>query len=192
MKLKIIIGSTRPSRKGPIMAHWLADFAKQNSDFEVEVLDLKEINLPFMDEIEHPMLGKYQNPHTLKWSKAIDEADAFVFATPEYNYSFPATLKNAIDYLHKEWKEKPAGFLSYGGVSGGTRAVQQLKMPLTTLSVVPLTQAVNIPFYWNFIDENNQFKPNEVTEKAAETMLDKLYQWAEALKGMREKQKEYA
>ncbi len=189
MKLKVIIGSTRPSRKGPIMARWFVQYATQHSDFEIEVLDLKKIDLPLMDEIEHPMRKQYNNEHTKHWSRAIDEADAFVFVTPEYNYSFPAPLKNALDYLHNEWKEKPAGFVSYGGISAGTRSVQALKMPLTTLSIVPLTQAVNIPFFWEFINKDGEFAPNEITINATQVMLDKLQDWAIALKGMREKSK---
>src|SRR5699024_4946479 len=150
MKLKVIIGSTRPGRKGPLMADWFAEFAKTHSNFQVEVLDLKEIALPFLDETEHPMVQQYKNVHTKNWSRTIDEADAFVVVTPEYNFGYPAALKNAFDYLHKEWAKKPMGFVSYGGISAGTRSVQALKLPVTTLSMMPLTQAVNIPFFSEF------------------------------------------
>lgn len=185
-KLKIIIGSTRPSRKGPIVANWFSELAKQYSNFEVELLDLKEIDLPLMDEPNHPMMQKYTKEHTKKWSKTIDEADAFVFITPEYNYGRPATLKNAMDYLFNEWQEKPVGFVSYGGVSGGTRAVQELKSPTTTLGMMPLPQAVNIPFFAQFINENDVFEANEPLEKSANVMMNKLENWTKALKGMRE------
>lgn len=186
-QLKIIIGSTRPGRKGPIVAEWFLKQAKQHEGFEVEVLDLKEIDLPFMDEAAHPSQQQYTKDHSKKWSKTINSGDAFVMVTPEYNFSAPATLKNALDFLVKEWQDKPMGFVSYGGVSAGTRAVQDLKLPLTTLGMTPLTQAVNIPFFGQFINDQNEFEGNEVLEKSAQTMLDKLYDYAEALKGMREK-----
>lgn len=187
MKLKIIIASTRPQRKGPIIADWFSEFAKENSDFEVEVLDLKEIDLPMLNETEHPKTGVYNHPHTIHWSAAIDEADAFVIVTPEYNFSFPAALKNALDYLHNEWNGKVIGFVSYGGISAGTRAVQDIKLPVTTLGMMPLTQAVNIPFFGEFINEEGVFEPNEITIQAAKGMLLTLNEWAEALKGMRKK-----
>lgn len=185
-KLKVIIGSTRPSRKGPIVVDWFLKMAKQHPDFEVELLDLKEIALPLMDEPNHPRLRQYTKEHTKKWSKTIDEADAYVLVTPEYNYGRPATLKNAMDYLFEEWQEKPVGFVSYGGVSGGTRAVQELKLTITTLGMMPLPQAVNIPFFTQFINENDVFEANEPLEKSANVMLNKLQNWTKALKGMRE------
>ena len=185
-KLKIIIGSTRPGRKGVAITDWFLKIAKQHTDFELEVIDLKEINLPFLDEAEHPRLQKYANEHTKKWSKMIDEADAFVVVTPEYNFGFPATLKNAFDYLSVEWSDKPMSFVSYGGVSAGTRSVQSLKLPVTTLGMMPIPQAVNIPFFTKFIDKNGIFEGNEPLEKSANVMLNKLKNWAKALKQMRE------
>lgn len=184
-KLKVIIGSTRPTRKGPIVADWFLKVANQHSDFEIELLDLKEID-PLMDEPNHPRLREYTKDHTKKWSKTIDEADAFVFVTPEYNYGPPATLKNAMDFLFEEWQEKPVGFVSYGGVSGGTRAVQELKLSITTLGMMPLPQAVNIPFFNQLINDKNVFEANEPLEKSANIMLDKLQKWTKALKEMRE------
>lgn len=184
-QLKIIIGSTRPTRKGPIVADWFLKIAQQHPNFDVELLDLKEINLPFMDEPEHPRLQKYTKAHTKKWSKTIDGADAFVMVTPEYNFSYPATLKNALDYLSVEWSEKPMGFVSYGGVSGGTRAVQELKGPVTALGMMPIPQAVNIPFFTQFINEDDVFEANEPLEKSANLMLNKLQNWSKALKNMR-------
>lgn len=185
-QLKIIIGSTRPTRKGPIVADWFLKIAKQHPDFEVELLDLKEIDLPLMDEPNHPRVQKYINAHTKKWSKTIDSADAFVIVTPEYNFGYPATLKNALDYLSVEWSDKPMGFVSYGGISGGTRAVQELKLPVTALGMMPIPQAVNIPFFTQFINDNDVFEANETLEKSANVMLAKLQEWAKALKNMRE------
>lgn len=186
-KLKVIIASTRPGRKGTAVAKWFLDRLKDNSDFEVELLDLKKINLPFLDETTHPRLQNYTKEHTKSWSSTIGEADAFVTITPEYNFGYPAALKNALDYLSQEWQEKPMGFISYGGVSAGTRAVQALKLTVTTLEMMPLPQAVNIPFFSQFINNEGNFEGNDPLEKSAEVMLIKLQAWAEALKGMREK-----
>lgn len=186
-KLKIIIGSTRPSRKGPLVANWFTNIAKQHTDFEIEVLDLKEINLPLLDEPEHPRAQKYIHEHTKNWSKTIQEADAYIIITPEYNFGYPATLKNALDFLSIEWQDKPMGFVSYGGISAGTRAVQELKSPVTTLGMMPLPEAVNVPFFSQFINQDGIFEGNEPLVKSAHSMLKKLKYWSEALKEMREK-----
>lgn len=122
INLKIITSTTRPGRKGVVVANWIKDFAITGGKYNVELLDLAEINLPFMDEPNHPRLQQYQHEHTKKWSAAIDAADAFIIVLGEYNFSFPAPIKNAIDYLLNEWKYKPVGFVSYGGISAGLRS----------------------------------------------------------------------
>lgn len=185
--LKIIIGSTRPSRQGHLVAEWFAGIAEKHPAYAIEILDLKEINLPLMDEPNHPKLGNYTHEHTKKWSKTINEADAFVFVTPEYNYSFPATIKNALDYLFSEWHGKPAAFVSYGGASGGMRAVQGLKLPMTTLGMMPLMQAVNIHYFSKYI-ENGSFNGNELLENSVHAMLETLRKWTAGFKNMRENQ----
>lgn len=184
-KLKILTSTNRSGAKGRSVADWITEFAKQNSDFDVELLDLAEINLPFMDEPHHPVLKNYQFEHTKKWSEKIDEADAFIIVLAEYNYGYPAPIKNAIDYLHQEWKYKPVGFVSYGGVSAGLRAVQMLKQVLTTLSMMPLTQQVNLPFFSKEIDENGVFHPNDSATRSAGVMLDELKKWSESMKTLR-------
>lgn len=185
-KLKLIIGSTRPGRKGIAVANWFAGLAKNHPEFELEILDLKEINLPFLNEEEHPRLQKYANETTKNWSKKIAEADAFVIVTPEYNFSYPATLKNALDFLFVEWAEKPMAFVSYGGLSAGTRAVQELKSTVTTLAMMPIPQAVNIPFFTQHINQDGVFEGSESLNKSAETALKSLLRWTKALKLMRQ------
>ena len=171
--LTIIVGSIRPGRAGQPIAEWFIDRAKAHGGFDVEVADLAEIRLPLMEEPNHPRLGQYTSQHTRDWSALIDRSDAIVFVTPEYNYGYPATIKNAIDYLHQEWKDKPAGFVSYGGIAAGTRAVQQLKQVITTLKMVPVFESVNIPFHAQFI-RDGQFHANEVLDQAADAMLDEI------------------
>jgi NAD(P)H-dependent FMN reductase len=184
--LTIIIGSTRPGRAGLPIATWFADRARSRGGFDVAVVDLAEINLPLMDEPSHPRLRQYIHQHTKGWSAIVDASDAFVIVTPEYNHGYPAALKNAIDYLHHEWRDKPVGFVSYGGVSAGTRAVQQLKQVVTTLKMLPVLEAVSIPFHPQFIGEDGGVQPNEIMEQAAHAMLDELERVEHALRQLRE------
>jgi len=183
--LTVIVGSIRPGRAGQPIAEWFTDLARDHGGFDVEVADLGEIRLPLMEEPNHPRLRQYTSQHTRDWSEMIDRSDAIVFVTPEYNYGYPATIKNAIDYLHQEWKDKPVGFVSYGGVAAGTRAVQQLKQVLTTLKMVPVFESVNIPFHAQFI-RDGAFHANDVLEQAAAAMLDELLRVSDALRPLRE------
>ncbi len=183
--LTVIVGSIRPGRAGQPIAEWFIDRARAHGGFEIEVADLAEVRLPLMEEPNHPRLREYTSKHTRDWSARIDRADAIVFITPEYNYGYPATIKNAIDYLHQEWKDKPAGFVSYGGIAAGTRAVQQLKQVITTLKMVPVFESVNIPFHAQFI-RDGRFQANDVLEQAATAMLDELLRLDGALHVLRE------
>ncbi len=184
--LTVIIGSTRPGRAGLPIAEWFVERAERHGGFTVDVADLAEIGLPMYDEPNHPRLRQYVHQHTMDWSARIDRADAVVFVTPEYNYGYPASLKNAIDYLHNEWRDKPVGFVSYGGIAAGTRAVQQLKQVVTTLKMIPVTESVNIPFHAQFIDDG-RVQANEVMDGAATAMLDELLRLDGALRPLREK-----
>jgi NAD(P)H-dependent FMN reductase len=182
--LKIIVASVRQGRVGDRVGRWFTEVAQQHGAFRVEVLDLAEIALPLMDEPNHPRLGKYTHEHTRAWSAAIAEADAFVFVMPEYNYSFTAPLKNAIDYLFVEWQHKPAGLVSYGGVSGGLRAAQQFKQVLTTLSVMPLVEAVTVPMVATHL-KDGVLVPTDLMTESATAMLDALVRWTPALATLR-------
>jgi NAD(P)H-dependent FMN reductase len=183
--LTIIIGSTRPGRAGLPVAQWFAGRAKEHGGFDVTVADLAEIELPLLDEPNHPRLRQYTREHTRDWSAIIDAADAFVIVTSEYNSGYPAPLKNAIDYLNHEWRDKPVGFVSYGGVSAGTRAVQQLKQVVTTLRMLPVADSVNIPFVAQLLDADGTLRPNAIMEQAADTMLDELVRTEAALRPLR-------
>jgi NAD(P)H-dependent FMN reductase len=133
------------------------------------------------DEPKHPSLQQYERDHTKRWSASVAAADAIVIVTPEYNYGPPPSLINAFDYVYKEWNYKPAGFVSYGGVSGGLRAVQMEKQTLTTLKVVPIVEAVVIPMVAQSIADG-RFRGNELQTQAAKVMLDELLRRAGALK----------
>jgi NAD(P)H-dependent FMN reductase len=183
-KLSVIIGSTRPGRVGLPIGSWFFERAKLHGKFEVQLIDLKELALPLLDEAKHPRLGEYEHEHTKKFSKLIQASDAFVFVTPEYNFSAPPALLNAIDYLYSEWAYKPAGFVSYGGQSGGIRSVQMLKQPLISMKVVGIPESVVIPFFSQLL-EGDTFKGSEALDKASSTMLDELVRWSDALATLR-------
>jgi NAD(P)H-dependent FMN reductase len=172
--LMIVIASTRPGRGGFAVGQWFAEHARTHGGFDVTVVDLAELNLPLLDEAAHPRLQQYEHEHTKDWSALVAAADAFVFVTPEYNHSFPATLKNALDFLHREWAHKAAGFVSYGGVSAGTRAVVGLKPVVAALSLYGTTAAVNIPFFRQFFDDDGAVEPNEIMESSATALLNEL------------------
>jgi NAD(P)H-dependent FMN reductase len=183
--LQIIVASTRPGRAGLSIGQWIADRAAAHGTFDVDVVDLAQLALPFVDEPHHPRLRRYTQQHTKDWSARVASADAFVFVTPEYNHGLSAPLKNAIDYLHAEWQHKPVGFVSYGGVAAGTRAVEQTKQVVTALRMVPVVEGVPIPFFEQFIDEDGTVRANEPMEQGAVAMLDELVRIEEALRPLR-------
>lgn len=184
LSLKIIIGSTRPGRVGPTIAKWVAAAATDHAQFAVEVVDLAEIALPLLDEAGHPRAKNYAHEHTRRWSKIVDDADAFIFVTPEYDYFAPAALINAVQVLFVEWGYKAAGVVSYGGISGGLRSAQTLRQLLGNVNVHALAQVVPVPMFPQFI-EDGVFKPNELMNSGLATQLDELHKWATALKTLR-------
>jgi NAD(P)H-dependent FMN reductase len=185
-RLMIVIASTRPGRGGLPVAQWFIQRATEHDGLELRVVDLAELRLPLLDEPNHPRLRKYTQRHTHEWSEMVDAADAFVFVTPEYNHGYPASLKNAIDYLHHEWRHKPVGFVSYGGVAAGTRSVEQLQQVVTAVRLMPVIEQVNLPFYQQFMDDDGVVQANEVMEQAADAMLDRLLALEAALRPLRE------
>lgn len=185
MKLNVIICSTRPGRIGPSVGRWFHGAAQAHGGFEAELVDLAAFNLPVFDEPHHPRLRNYQHDHTKAWSASVEAADAFVFVTPEYNFSPPPAFVNALNYLFFEWNHKPASFVSYGGASGGLRAVQMEKLMLTSVKIMPIPEAVAIPTVGLQIDAEKVFTPTEGQAKAAPGMLDELARWAGALKPLR-------
>ncbi len=184
--LMIIVASTRPGRVGLPVAQWFEQRAITHGGFAIDLVDLAALNLPFMDEPNHPRLRQYTHQHTMDWSAQVAAADAFVFVMPEYNYGFNAPLKNAIDYLQHEWAYKPVGFVSYGGISAGTRAVQMIKQVVTTLKMTPLFEAVSIPFVRQFIGDQGEVQANEIMEIAATALLDELQRVEGALRPLRQ------
>lgn len=185
LQLNVIICSTRPGRVGPAVADWFNGYAQQHGGFDVELVDLVDFDLPMYDEPLHPRLGQYEHEHTRRWSESVASADAYAFVAPEYNYSPTPALVNALNFVYNEWNYKPCGFVSYGGVSGGLRAAQAARLQVTTLKMVPLVEGVTIPHVGGLINDSGVFGSNELIDKSAQTMLDELGRWAEALKPMR-------
>ena len=148
-------------------------------------MDIKDYNLPLLDESIPPSMGRYSNDHTKIWSKKIDSFDAYVFVTPEYNHGIPGALKNAIDFLFKEWNNKVAGFVSYGS-AGGVRAVEQLRLVMAEVKVATVRAQVQLSLFTDF-ENFSTFKPHEMHVKSTKNMLDEVISWASAMKRLRTK-----
>jgi NAD(P)H-dependent FMN reductase len=176
----IIVGSIREGRIGLPIAEWVRAEAEKTGNFEIDFVDLKELGLPFMDEPKHPRLQEYTHQHTRDWSARVDAAEAFLFVTPEYNYSFSPALKNALDYLNKEWWRKPLGFVSYGGVSSGTRGAAAILPVITGLGLVRVGANVELSFAGTQI-EDGVFHAGEKESAILERELDELHTLAAIL-----------
>ena len=183
LKVAIVIGSTRPGRKGETVARWVHEIAQRRADAEYELVDIAEFNLPLLDEPNPPAKGQNTQPHTQAWSKKIAPFDAFVFVTPEYNHSTSGALKNALDYLYREWNNKAAGFVSYGG-AGGVRAVEQLRLVMGELMIADVRAQVTLTLAHDF-ENYSVFKPGPNQEKSVNTLLDQVLAWGGALKTLR-------
>ena len=183
IRIAIVLGSTRPGRKADAVGHWVLDIAKKRSDADFELVDIKDFNLPLLDEPVPPSLGQYTQPYTKAWAATIDSFDAFVFVTPEYNHGTSGALKNAIDYLYREWNNKAAGFVGYGG-AGGVRAVEHLRLVMGELQVADVRAQVMLSLYTDF-ENFATFKPGSRHEASVNAMLDQVIAWGRALKSMR-------
>jgi NAD(P)H-dependent FMN reductase len=185
LRIAIIIGSTRPGRRGEDVANWVYEIAKKRSDAEFEIVDIKNFNLPLLDEPMSPMLGQYAHQHTKIWSAKIASFDAYVFVTPEYNHGTSGALKNAIDFLYNELVNKAAVFVGYGGASR-TRAVENLRLVTGELQVADVRTQVGLSLFTDF-EDFRVFKPAPQQEKSVNAMLDQVIAWGGALKTLREK-----
>lgn len=183
-RLGVVLVSVREGRAGAPIADWFFERAKEHGGYEVELVDLKAIDLPILRDANHPRLQKYTEPQTRAWSQTVAALDAFVFVTPEYNFSMPPSLVNALDHLYHEWSYKPAGFVSYGGVSGGLRSVQHAKAMMTALKLVPMVEAVSIQHVAKALVDG-QFTAGESHDTQAKVMLDELLRWTGALSTLR-------
>lgn len=193
MKIQVIMGSTRQGRFSEQPAKWVMDNLQKQEGVEAELIDLRDWKLPFYDEPVSPgmmemMKADYVNPLGKKWAAKIGEADGYIMIVPEYNHGYPAVLKNAIDYVYKEWNNKPIAFVSYGGVAGGTRSVQQLRQVVIELQMVPIRNGVHIPMFWTLLDDKGELHMENHAD-GIKALIDQLLSWAKSLKAMRESNK---
>ena len=184
LKVGIILGSTRPNRNGEAVARWVEQQVKDRKDASYELVDLKDFNLPLLDEPIPPSQGKYSQPHTKKWAEKIATFDAFIFVTPEYNHATSGALKNAIDFLYAEWNNKAAGFVSYGSM-GGARAVENLRLIMAEIQIADVRAQVMFSLMTDF-KNYSEFTPDPRHEKELDTMVKQLVAWGEAMKTVRE------
>jgi NAD(P)H-dependent FMN reductase len=191
MNIKVILGSTRQGRYGEKPAHWILGELQKQDGITTELIDLRDYPMPFFDEPIPPSAIKepYAHPVVQKWTQKIAEADGFVIVTPEYSHGYPAVLKNALDYVYKEWNRKPVAFVSYGSVGGG-RVIEQLRAVVVELQMAPLRHAVHIP--WSLVasmmNEATPVKPElfDPVKGMKDGMIQQLLWWTKALKQARE------
>ena len=184
LKVAIITGSTRPGRVADAVAHWVYDITSKRSDAAFKIVDIKDFNLPLLDEPVPAAMGQYSHPHTKAWAAKIAEFDAFVFVTPEYNHGPSAALKNAIDFLYREWNNKSVGFVGYGG-SGGARAIEVLRQVVSNVELADVRAQVGLSLFTDF-ESFTTFRPGAHLEPTVAGMLDQVIAWGGALKPLRE------
>jgi NAD(P)H-dependent FMN reductase len=183
LNVGIILGSTRPNRNGEAVAKWVLERTKGRTDARYELVDIRDYELPLLDEPIPPSQGKYSQPHTKRWAEKIASLDAFVFVTPEYNHSTSGALKNAIDFLYREWNNKAAGFVSYGS-AGGARAVEALRLIMAELQIADVRAQVMFSLFTDF-KNFSQFEPDPRHDKELDALLKQVVSWGSALQAVR-------
>lgn len=180
VRIAVIIGSCRPGRFADTVASWFLDQVRQRNDVELDVIDLASVDVP-------ALYLPATNPAAEAYRRRIDAADAFVVVTPEYNHGYPAPLKQAIDVAYTEWFTKPVAFVSYGGVAGGLRAVEQLRQVFAELHAVTIRDTVSFHGPEGAFDAGGQPIDRNGAEAAAKILIDRLIWWAAALRAARER-----
>lgn len=183
IRVAIIIGSTRPKRIGESVAKWVYKLAQKRDDAEFELIDIRDYDLPLLDEPVPPSMGQYSQPHTKRWAAKIDDFDAFVFVTPEYNHGISGALKNALDFIYAEWNNKAAGFVGYGS-AGGVRAVEQLRLVMAELQIADVRAQVQLSLFTDF-ENFSKFNPHPRNEDSLNNVLNQVIAWGSALKALR-------
>lgn len=184
IKVAVIVGSTRPGRKALDVARWVMGKAAARTDAVYELVDIQDFKLPLLDEPVPPSMGQYSQPHTLAWAQKIAQYDGFVFVTPEYNHGTSGALKNAIDFLYKEWNNKAAGFVGYGS-AGGARAIENLRLVMGELMVADVRAQVMLSLFTDF-ENFATFKPAAHHDQSVHAMLDQVVAWSGALATLRQ------
>jgi NAD(P)H-dependent FMN reductase len=184
LRIAVILGSTRPGRRGDQIAAWVLEAARAHGGAEYVLVDLADHGLGNLDEPGNPNAQQYQHDHTRAWGALIDSFDGYVFLVPEYNHSYPGALKNALDYVYREWNDKAAGIISYGGWVAGARAAEALRLVLAELQVATVRAQPTISTHPSF--HTGTFVPQEGLDTAVDNMLDQVIAWSGALRGVRQ------
>ncbi len=184
LKLKVILGSTREGRYGENVAKWTMKELASSEVFEAELLDLRDYNIPYYDNVTPASMLKapYDSPITQRWSEKISEADAYIIVTPEYNHGYPAVLKSALDVIYHEWSKKPVAFISYGASASGARAIEQLRQVVAELQMVSIREAISLAIFSGeqiFNEDGEMVAPTN--SKKLTKLVGDLYWWASAL-----------
>jgi NAD(P)H-dependent FMN reductase len=189
IKVAVIAGSTRPNRVCKDVAEWVIEVTgNATADVDVELLDIADFDLPMLDEpVPAARSDAYEHGHTKRWSEAVRSFDAYVFVTPEYNHSLPGALKNAIDFLYKEWNDKAAGFVTYG-LHGGVRAAEHLRQITAELRIAGVRSQVSLSLFDDF-EDMCRFTPHPHQHDMVLRMLDELVRWATAMQHLRESER---
>lgn len=187
LKIQVILGSTREGRFGEKPANWIFKKLQEIEGVEAELIDLRDYPLPFFSEPKSPNAsgGVYINKDGEKWAKKIGEADGYVMVTPEYNHAYSAVLKNALDWVYKQWNKKPVGFISYGN-AGGARAIEQLRLVVNELDMVPIKGAIHLPADVYLSAKEGKIDAFEPLNERAKVFIDQLIWWANVLNEARE------
>jgi NAD(P)H-dependent FMN reductase len=185
-RILVILGSTRQGRFGETVARWLFPIVESREDLTAELVDLRDWKLPYYDRPNVAAASEYDDEQCRAWAEVVGRADGFLVITPEYNFGYPAVLKSALDAVYKEWNRKPVAFASYGGWSGGTRAVEQLRSVAVELQMVPVRGSLVLQFAPRLFDEEGNLKNPDFYNAAATRMLNDLAWWAVTLKIARE------
>lgn len=184
IKIAIIVGTNRPARIGRKVADWAINQLPQQEGVVYELIDIAEVNLPFLNEPKLPSAGDYAHEHTRKWSEKIAGYDGYILVTGEYNHGYPASLKNALDTIYAEWQKKPVAFVGYGAL-GAARSIEQLVSVTAQIGMVPLpSTSINIIDAWAALDEQGNVKPENIRGNFAK-LTDNLLWWVIALKTAR-------
>jgi NAD(P)H-dependent FMN reductase len=189
LRIAVLVGSTRAARRGPAVAAWVADAARRHPDLaaaQVDVLDIADADLPLLDEPVPAIRGDYRNAHTLRWAETVRGYDAFIVVTPVHNASYPASLKNAIDYLYAEWNGTVVGFVGYGA-HGGTRAIDHLRTVFAEVKAITVAQEVSLELFEDYdfseVDPTDatatgRLAPRPRQHDALDAMLSAVAVWA--------------
>ena len=183
-KILVILGSTRPGRNGKAVADWYMNEAEEFEGLDVEFVDVADLDLPLLDEPYPPAMHKYQHDHTKQWAAKVEEADGFVWITPEYNHSTSAALKNAIDYIGQEWHRKAVALVSYGGGGHGYRAAEHLRQIAAELKMVSIRYQIGMNIFNGTLGEDGSIDESKLDANVHDQLQD-LKWWVDTLKAAR-------